>query len=439
MGTALELHNGIVRLAITTHDGALFYSAGDSIGAAFVNPADALAAAIGIQQDLAAVDWGEVGSISVRVGLDTGLVEFHEGDYLGPPVNRAARVLDQGKGGDILLTSTTADLVRHRLPEGVVLYERGAKTLAGVDDPVRIYQVGDVDAAPGRRRIWVALAAAAVLAAGLIVGAIALSGVLGESTESADATVSLSTTATVQPEVDAEAGTGAVWRAPLDGRPSEPLVSDGVVYVGTDEIGGGPTGSGRLYAIDLQTGEVLWELTGPGAIRDAPIEVDGVIYTSFASIFEGGFSGVDAEMGALLADCAPPERVVFSTAVAHEGQIYAAGAGWVFAFPAEPAAVDRCEYRARSPLINIIDSGPVAVKDRWELVSGSTRSRQIRWLSCGGPFPQRASCSRTAPTWFGSTPSSFRSGARRPSTVNSSSLLVTGKAGSTDSRPVRER
>ena len=237
MGTALELHNGVVRLAITTHDGVLFYSAGDSIGAAFANPADALEAAITIQVDLAAVDWGEVESISVRVGLDTGLAEYHEGDYLGPPVNRAARVLDQADGGEILLTSTTADLVRHRLPEGAALYERRAKTLAGVDDPVRIYEVGKVGAAPGRRRVWAVAAAAAALATVLIVAVIALTTVLGGSVGgSDDAAVSASTTATVTSVTAVESGVdGALWHVEVIGRSTEPLVAD-------EQIGSGRRG-----------------------------------------------------------------------------------------------------------------------------------------------------------------------------------------------------
>jgi len=340
MGTALELHNGIVRLAITTHDGVLFYSGGDSIGAAFANPADAVAAAIGIQEDLAAVDWGEVESILVRIGLDTGIAEFHDGDYVGPPVNRAARVLDQADGGEILLTSTTADLVRHRLPEGAALYERGAKPLAGVDDPVRIYEVGKVDAPPGRRRVRVMLAAAAALTALLIVAAITVSVILD--------------------------GTDAMWRVAVAGRPSAPLISDGVVYVGTDESGSG--GAGRLYAIDLRTGEVLWEYSTASAIRHTPVEVDGFVYLTRAqepgdltrTSSGSNFLVVEGATGALSVDCFIPS-LSLGSATELGGRIYVAAASSVFDFPTEQAAqVDGCDYQPSSPFA-VIEVGPAAV------------------------------------------------------------------------------
>src|SRR5437660_377799 len=43
------------------------------------------------------------------------------GDYLGPPLNRVARLLDVGYGGQILLSQAAQELVRDHLPEGACL------------------------------------------------------------------------------------------------------------------------------------------------------------------------------------------------------------------------------------------------------------------------------------------------------------------------------
>jgi hypothetical protein len=47
--------------------------------------------------------WGET-PIRVRMGLHCGEAEEREGDYFGPPLNRAARLMIAGHGGQILLS-----------------------------------------------------------------------------------------------------------------------------------------------------------------------------------------------------------------------------------------------------------------------------------------------------------------------------------------------
>jgi len=67
--------------------------------------------------------------------------------------------------------------------------------------------------------------------------------------------------------------TGAtVWTATsLVGLTSSfPALADGVLYVGTD--------TGKLYAIDLSTGTVLWSVQGKGGVRGSIVVHRGVAY-----------------------------------------------------------------------------------------------------------------------------------------------------------------
>ena len=75
-------------------------------------PADALAAALAAQRALHAEAWGETGPLRVRMALHTGAAELRDGDYFGPPLNRVARILALGHGGQILLSQRDPRLGR---------------------------------------------------------------------------------------------------------------------------------------------------------------------------------------------------------------------------------------------------------------------------------------------------------------------------------------
>jgi len=359
MRAALELHNSIVRSAITSHDGFIFHTAGDSFGAAFANPSDALDAALEARKYLQDEDWAEVGSISVRIGMDTGLAEFIDGDYMGPPVNRVARVLDQGDGGQILVTSTTADLLRHRLPDGTALRARGETSLKGFQDPVGIYEVGSSATveAPGRRPMVLIVGGILAVAALLIVVAVVI-------VISADDTPDLEAATTVPSTTEAAVGggatseteiEGAAWQLALDGRPTEPAISGGSVYVGTDA-----GGSGNLYAIDLGSGELEWEFETDEPIADAPLEVDGVVYAT--SRRGGGVVGVNSATGDLPATCYPTDLELSSTGplIQHDQRLLVWALTWVLAWPDDADSVDQCLYETTTPHISAITAGPSA-------------------------------------------------------------------------------
>src|ERR1700693_3840665 len=103
MRTALLAHDKVLRSAIEAHGGFLFKNTGDGVCAAFASPKSAVDAAVAAQREL---EW------PVRMGLPTGEAELREGDYFGAVLNRAARVMAAGHGGQILLADSTAVLLR---------------------------------------------------------------------------------------------------------------------------------------------------------------------------------------------------------------------------------------------------------------------------------------------------------------------------------------
>lgn len=142
MGRALEQHNVILQMSIKAHSGYVFYTGGDAFGAAFASPSDALAAALACQRKLQSETWpAELGDLRVRMALHTGEPETRDGDYLGPPVNRVARLLAAGHGGQILLSLATQEIVRDKLADGVSLLELGQHRLKDLFRPETIFQV----------------------------------------------------------------------------------------------------------------------------------------------------------------------------------------------------------------------------------------------------------------------------------------------------------
>jgi class 3 adenylate cyclase len=136
MRGALGLHDEIVRSAIGGHDGVVFATAGDGFAAAFARAHSAVDAAIEAQVALAAADWPAGLSLKVRMGLHTG--EGHErgGDYFGSAVNRAARVLDAANGSQILVSSSTREVLGGDVDASSVLVDLGVHELRDVVDPV---------------------------------------------------------------------------------------------------------------------------------------------------------------------------------------------------------------------------------------------------------------------------------------------------------------
>ena len=139
MGPAVSLHDDLVRSTVAAHGGFIFSTAGDGVGASFQRATDAVVAAVALQVGLAKADWpGGVG-LRVRVGVHTGEAEERDGDYFGPPVNRAARVMSAANGGQIVVSSTTAENIG--ADDRLELLDLGTYVLKGVPQAMQLYGV----------------------------------------------------------------------------------------------------------------------------------------------------------------------------------------------------------------------------------------------------------------------------------------------------------
>ena len=118
MKEALERHDAILRAAIETRARPVVKTTGDGFMAVFDSAADAVCASLAAQQACNAAPWGETGPLRVRMGLHCRRGRQRDGDYFGPAVNRTARIMSAGHGGQVLLSAPAAALAVDQLPDG---------------------------------------------------------------------------------------------------------------------------------------------------------------------------------------------------------------------------------------------------------------------------------------------------------------------------------
>lgn len=138
MPTAIAALDDVVDGAVLRYKGArpVEQGEGDSFVAAFSLASDAVACALALQRATAE------SPLRLRIGIHTAEVQLpDEGNYVGPAINRAARVRDAGHGGQILLSHTAADLVADQLSADTVLDDLGEHGLRDLGRPERIFQL----------------------------------------------------------------------------------------------------------------------------------------------------------------------------------------------------------------------------------------------------------------------------------------------------------
>ncbi len=133
MSAALHRHDGLMRTVIEAQGGRVFKTVGDGFFACFPVGGAAAKAAFMAQQALAAETWPTDRPIHVRMALHTGPAEERDGDFFGPSLNRLARLLAIGHGGQILLSESAAALARDELPAGSSLRDMGRHRLKDLD------------------------------------------------------------------------------------------------------------------------------------------------------------------------------------------------------------------------------------------------------------------------------------------------------------------
>jgi DNA-binding SARP family transcriptional activator len=141
MEAALREHDALIATAVAAHGGHLVTARGegDATFSAFARASDALAAALAAHLALRDRTWSTPTPLRVRMALHAGEASPRDGDYRGPSANRAARLRGLARGGQILLSGRTAELVMDRLPEGTKLVELGAYSLRDIGRAETVY------------------------------------------------------------------------------------------------------------------------------------------------------------------------------------------------------------------------------------------------------------------------------------------------------------
>jgi DNA-binding SARP family transcriptional activator/WD40 repeat protein/energy-coupling factor transporter ATP-binding protein EcfA2 len=141
MASALADHDRILRKAVEAQSGTVFKHTGDGVLAVFPDAAAATAAAETAQRDLSSNEWGEIGDLRVRMGIDVGEAETRGSDFFGPPLNRAARLCAIGHGGQVLLSAGAQSEVLASAPVGLQFRQLGEVHLRGMAHPEPVTQL----------------------------------------------------------------------------------------------------------------------------------------------------------------------------------------------------------------------------------------------------------------------------------------------------------
>jgi predicted ATPase/class 3 adenylate cyclase/DNA-binding CsgD family transcriptional regulator len=137
MSAAVARLDEAVSRIVAAHEGVrpVEQGEGDSFVAAFARASDAIACAVELQR-------APLAPILLRIGLHTGDVQLRgEGNYIGPTINRTARIRDLAHGGQTVLSGTTSDVVVDRLPDGMWLTDLGNHPLRDLPRPERVVQL----------------------------------------------------------------------------------------------------------------------------------------------------------------------------------------------------------------------------------------------------------------------------------------------------------
>jgi predicted ATPase/class 3 adenylate cyclase len=141
MARAVDTHDRLVAEIVVAHGGYAFKTLGDAFCVAFATVPQAVAAALAVQRRLGAQDFGDVGTLRVRIAIHAGAADERGGDYFGPAVNRVARLLAIAHGGQVVLSGVAADLAQGNMPPETALRDRGAHRLKDLAYPEQVYQL----------------------------------------------------------------------------------------------------------------------------------------------------------------------------------------------------------------------------------------------------------------------------------------------------------
>jgi class 3 adenylate cyclase len=137
MATALATMDRVLADVVRANNGVcpVAQGEGDSFVVAFTRAGDGVACALALQR-------AALAPIRLRIGVHTGDVLLRDrGNYMGPTINRAARLRELAHGGQTLLSGATSDLVHKSLPDQTWLARLGCHVLRDLTLPERVTQL----------------------------------------------------------------------------------------------------------------------------------------------------------------------------------------------------------------------------------------------------------------------------------------------------------
>jgi predicted ATPase/class 3 adenylate cyclase/DNA-binding CsgD family transcriptional regulator len=137
MGAAVARLDRVLPETVTANDGVrpVEQGEGDSFVVAFARASDAVTCALQLQR-------APLAPIRLRIGVHTGEIQLRDdANYIGPTINRTARLRDLAHGGQTVLSGATEAMVLDRLPAGSWLTDLGSHALRDLPRPERVVQL----------------------------------------------------------------------------------------------------------------------------------------------------------------------------------------------------------------------------------------------------------------------------------------------------------
>jgi class 3 adenylate cyclase len=143
MARVIMRHHELAAEVAEAHGGRMPRSQGegDSTVSAFARASDAIEAALAFQRAVTREAWPDGIELRVRTGLHTGEAQIEHGDYFGAALSRTARLRALGRGGQVMISQATAELVADSLPPDVTLHDLGRVQLRGFGRAEQVHQV----------------------------------------------------------------------------------------------------------------------------------------------------------------------------------------------------------------------------------------------------------------------------------------------------------
>ena len=141
MRPAMARHDALLRRAVAEHRGQVVKMTGDGVHAIFGDPLEALEAAVDVQRGLAELERSTGVKLRVRCGVHAGTFERRDNDYYGTAVNRAARIMAAGHGGQILISATVVEAIGSGMAPGLAFRDLGRVRLRDLARGEQLFQV----------------------------------------------------------------------------------------------------------------------------------------------------------------------------------------------------------------------------------------------------------------------------------------------------------